>query len=51
MKLSSTEHADAFLPRLRRGKMIEDSVQVCSWLEDAAPTQSTSRPEAPSPIR
>jgi 2,4-dienoyl-CoA reductase (NADPH2) len=35
VKISTTEHANAFLPWLRRGNTIEDSVQVCRWLEEA----------------
>ena len=35
VKISSTENADAFLPWLRSGNTLEDSVQVCRWLEDA----------------
>ena len=35
VKISTTEHANAFLPWLGRGNTIEDSVQVCRWLEDA----------------
>jgi len=35
VKISSTENADAFLPWLRNGNSLEDSVQVCRWLEDA----------------
>ena len=35
VKISATERADAFLPWLRRGNTIEDSVQVCRWLEEA----------------
>jgi 2,4-dienoyl-CoA reductase (NADPH2) len=35
VKISTTEHANAFLPWLPRGNTIEDSVQVCRWLEEA----------------
>jgi 2,4-dienoyl-CoA reductase-like NADH-dependent reductase (Old Yellow Enzyme family) len=35
VKISATERADAFLFWLRRGNRIEDSVQVCQWLEEA----------------
>jgi 2,4-dienoyl-CoA reductase-like NADH-dependent reductase (Old Yellow Enzyme family) len=35
VKLSTTEHANAFLPWLGKGNTIEDSVQVCRWLEEA----------------
>ena len=35
VKLSATEHANAFLPWLGRGNTIDDSVQVCRWLEEA----------------
>ena len=35
VKLSTTEHANAFLPYLGKGNTIEDSVQVCRWLEAA----------------
>ena len=35
VKISATEHANAFLPWLRRGNTIDDSVQVCRWLEEA----------------
>jgi 2,4-dienoyl-CoA reductase (NADPH2) len=35
VKLSATEHANAFLPWLGRGNTIHDSVQVCRWLEEA----------------
>jgi 2,4-dienoyl-CoA reductase-like NADH-dependent reductase (Old Yellow Enzyme family) len=35
VKISSTENADAFLPWLREGNTLEDSVQVCRWLEEA----------------
>jgi 2,4-dienoyl-CoA reductase-like NADH-dependent reductase (Old Yellow Enzyme family) len=35
VKISATERADAFLFWLRRGNTIEDSIQVCRWLEDA----------------
>jgi 2,4-dienoyl-CoA reductase-like NADH-dependent reductase (Old Yellow Enzyme family) len=35
VKISATEHADAFLFWLRRGNTIDDSVQVCRWLEEA----------------
>jgi 2,4-dienoyl-CoA reductase (NADPH2) len=34
VKISATERADAFLFWLRRGNTIEDSVQVCRWLEE-----------------
>jgi 2,4-dienoyl-CoA reductase-like NADH-dependent reductase (Old Yellow Enzyme family) len=35
VKISATERADAFLFWLRRGNTVDDSVQVCRWLEDA----------------
>ena len=35
VKISSTENADAFLPWLGNGNTVEDSVQVCRWLEEA----------------
>ena len=35
VKISATEHANAFLPWLGRGNTLEDSIQVCRWLEDA----------------
>jgi 2,4-dienoyl-CoA reductase (NADPH2) len=35
VKISTTEHANAFLPWLGKGNTIEDSVQVCRWLEAA----------------
>ena len=35
VKISATENADAFLPWLPNGNTIEDSVQVCRWLEEA----------------
>jgi len=35
VKISATERADAFLFWLRRGNTIEESVQVCRWLEEA----------------
>ena len=35
VKISATENADAFLPWLRNGNTLEDSVQVCRWLEEA----------------
>lgn len=35
VKISTTEYANAFLPWLGRGNTIEDSVQVCRWLENA----------------
>ena len=35
VKISATEQADAFLFWLGRGNTIEDSVQVCRWLEEA----------------
>ena len=35
VKLSTTEHGDAFFPWIGRGNTIEDSVQVCRWLEEA----------------
>ena len=35
VKISATERADAFLFWLRRGNTIDDSVQVCRWLEEA----------------
>jgi 2,4-dienoyl-CoA reductase-like NADH-dependent reductase (Old Yellow Enzyme family) len=35
VKISATENAAAFLPWLRAGNTLEDSIQVCRWLEDA----------------
>jgi len=35
VKVSTTEYANAFLPWLGKGNTIEDSVQVCRWLEEA----------------
>jgi 2,4-dienoyl-CoA reductase (NADPH2) len=35
VKLSAAEYGNAFLPWLRRGNSVEDSVQVCRWLEEA----------------
>jgi 2,4-dienoyl-CoA reductase (NADPH2) len=35
VKISATENVDAFLFWLRRGNTIDDSVQVCRWLEEA----------------
>jgi 2,4-dienoyl-CoA reductase (NADPH2) len=35
VKISSTENADAFLPWLRPGNTLEESVQVCRWLEQS----------------
>jgi len=35
VKISATENASAFLPWLRAGNTLEDSIQVCRWLEDA----------------
>jgi len=35
VKISATERANAFLFWLGRGNTIEDSVQVCRWLEEA----------------
>ena len=35
VKISATEYGSAFLPWLKRGNTIEDSVQVCRWLEEA----------------
>ncbi|HEU4449510.1 MAG TPA: NADH:flavin oxidoreductase [Gaiellaceae bacterium] len=35
VKLSTTEHGNAFLPWAGAGNTIEDSVQVCRWLEEA----------------
>ena len=35
VKISTTEYANAFLPWLGKGNTIEDSVQVCRWLEEA----------------
>ena len=35
VKISTTERNDAFLPWTGRGNTIEDSVQVCRWLEEA----------------
>ncbi|HEX8475575.1 MAG TPA: NADH:flavin oxidoreductase [Pyrinomonadaceae bacterium] len=34
MKISATEYNDAMLQGERRGNTIEDSVQVCKWLEE-----------------
>ncbi len=35
VKISTTENANAFLPWLRKGNTLADSVQVCRWLEEA----------------
>lgn len=35
IKISATEHNDAALPWAAKGNTIEDSVQVCQWLEQA----------------
>jgi 2,4-dienoyl-CoA reductase-like NADH-dependent reductase (Old Yellow Enzyme family) len=35
VKISATENAAAFLPWLRAGNRLEESIQVCHWLEDA----------------
>jgi 2,4-dienoyl-CoA reductase-like NADH-dependent reductase (Old Yellow Enzyme family) len=35
VKISVKEHADAFLFWLRRGNTLEESVEVCRWLEEA----------------
>jgi 2,4-dienoyl-CoA reductase-like NADH-dependent reductase (Old Yellow Enzyme family) len=35
VKVSTTEHGNAFLPWVGKGNTIEDSVQVCRWLEEA----------------
>jgi 2,4-dienoyl-CoA reductase-like NADH-dependent reductase (Old Yellow Enzyme family) len=35
VKLSTTEYANAFLPWLKPGNTIEDSVQVAHWIEQA----------------
>jgi len=35
VKLSATEYANAFLPWLKAGNTIEDSVQVAQWIEAA----------------
>jgi 2,4-dienoyl-CoA reductase-like NADH-dependent reductase (Old Yellow Enzyme family) len=35
VKISTTEYGNGFFPWSRRGNMIEDSVQVCRWLEQA----------------
>jgi 2,4-dienoyl-CoA reductase-like NADH-dependent reductase (Old Yellow Enzyme family) len=35
VKISTTEHGRAFLPWAGRGNGLEESVQVCRWLEDA----------------
>jgi 2,4-dienoyl-CoA reductase (NADPH2) len=35
VKLSTTEYANAFLPWLKAGNTIEDSVQVAQWIEEA----------------
>jgi 2,4-dienoyl-CoA reductase-like NADH-dependent reductase (Old Yellow Enzyme family) len=35
VKISTTEHGNAFLPWVGKGNTIEDSVQVCRWLEEA----------------
>jgi 2,4-dienoyl-CoA reductase-like NADH-dependent reductase (Old Yellow Enzyme family) len=35
VKLSGRDHHDAFLPWLKGGTTIEESVEVCRWLEEA----------------
>ena len=35
MKISATEYGNAFFPWSAKGNTIEDSVQVCRWLEEA----------------
>jgi 2,4-dienoyl-CoA reductase-like NADH-dependent reductase (Old Yellow Enzyme family) len=35
VKISIREEVNAFLPWLRRGNKVEESVQVCRWLEEA----------------
>lgn len=35
VKISVREEANAFLPWLRRGNRVEESVEVCRWLEEA----------------
>jgi 2,4-dienoyl-CoA reductase-like NADH-dependent reductase (Old Yellow Enzyme family) len=35
VKISVREEANAFLPWLKRGNRLEESVQVCRWLEEA----------------
>ncbi len=35
VKVSAVERGDAFLPWLRRGNTLDESVQVCRWLEEA----------------
>jgi len=35
VKISAVEHGSAFLPWLRRGNSLEESVRVCRWLEEA----------------
>jgi 2,4-dienoyl-CoA reductase (NADPH2) len=35
VKISAVEHGSAFLPWFRRGNSLEESVQVCRWLEEA----------------
>ena len=35
VKVSTTEHGNAFLPWIGKGNTIEDSVRVCRWLEEA----------------
>jgi len=35
VKVSTTEHGNAFLPWIGKGNTIDDSVQVCRWLEEA----------------
>ena len=35
VKISVREEANAFLPWLRRGNRVEESVQICRWLEEA----------------
>jgi 2,4-dienoyl-CoA reductase (NADPH2) len=35
VKISATEHNDAALPWADKGNTIDDSVQVCTWLEQA----------------
>jgi 2,4-dienoyl-CoA reductase-like NADH-dependent reductase (Old Yellow Enzyme family) len=35
VKISATEYGNAFFPWSRKGNTIDDSVQVCRWLEEA----------------
>ena len=35
VKISATEHGNAFFPWSRRGNTVEESAQVCRWLEEA----------------